>query len=350
MGSCGDLRPHHSESSPQANPAPFTVTAEWSSYREGEVTVLLQAPDSTPFAGFLLQAREVGGSSPLGSFSLTGEEAQLLTCNQKPNSAVSHTSESAKTSIQVTWRAAASGGAKPIEFQSQCSVTALVCSPQQTISSAGCNIMKVCFSQPRTCNPAVSSDCYFMSASMTGDASVQFELTGPSQGYISFGFSDDQMMGNDDIYICGLDSNGLVRLQHAFSLGRWEPQTLPLGNVSDVRASVQDGVISCSFTSMNPISTQRTTGFNKSYHLMFAHGPTINGQIRFHTGTFISGDRVDISLPQLVSTASRPHIIKAHGALMLTAWMTTGTLGMMGAKYLKGVKGRSYRGKDVWFL
>lgn len=36
---------------------------------------------------------------------------------------------------------------------------------------------------------------------------------------------------------------------------------------------------------------------------------------------------------------------------MLIAWMTTGSLGMIIARYLKGVaKGKHYFGKDVWFL
>ncbi|XP_045930803.1 putative ferric-chelate reductase 1 [Micropterus dolomieu] len=137
----------------------------------------------------------------------------------------------------------------------------------------------MCFSQPSNCDPAVSADCYFMSAKMLSPsyAAVRYEMTGPSDGYIAFGFSDDQMMGNDDIYICGIGSNGLVGLQRAFSTGRTTPQLLPLGNVSNVSASVLNKVISCSFTSMNTLSTQRTTGFNQSYYLMFVHGPSSNG-------------------------------------------------------------------------
>ena len=34
--------------------------------------------------------------------------------------------------------------------------------------------------------------------------------------------------GNDDIYICGLDTRGLVRVQHAYSEGRRRPKTLDL--------------------------------------------------------------------------------------------------------------------------
>ncbi|XP_044033181.1 putative ferric-chelate reductase 1 [Siniperca chuatsi] len=399
MDSCEDMRPHHSGLSPQTEPAAFIVTTDHSSYRLGEeVKVQLQAPASTPFIGFLLEAREVGGQSPVGSFVLTTGAAQLLTCSWRPNSAVSHRSESVKTSIQVTWRSEATADAKPIQFHASFvqnyrtfwvdvtspaltftndstggttspattpTTTSSTTTPTTTItihqpappvisiSSAECGVTKVCFSQPSNCDPIVSADCYFMSAMMLSpsDAAVRYEMTGPSDGYISFGFSDDQMMGQDDIYICGIGSNGLMQLQHAFSTGQTAPLALPLGNVSDVRASRQDRVISCSFTSMNTFSTQRTTDFNKTYFLMFAHGPSSNGQIQFHTGTFISTDKVDISRPQLVRKAGWPHIIKAHGALMLIAWMTTGSLGMMVARYLKGVaKGQNMWGKDVWFL
>ena len=55
---------------------------------------------------------------------------------------------------------------------------------------------KVCFSQPSDCDPSVSADCYFMSAMMLSpsDAPIRYEMTGPSDGYISFGFSDDLIM------------------------------------------------------------------------------------------------------------------------------------------------------------
>ncbi|KAG7526021.1 hypothetical protein JOB18_035760 [Solea senegalensis] len=398
MDSCEDMKPHHSGLRPQSSPAPFTVTADRSTFSSGqEVTVQLQALGSKPFTGFLLQAREVGRQTTVGSFTLSTAAAQLLTCNLRPNSAVSHRSESLKTSIQVTWRSDAltdgeliqfhasfvenfitfwtgvtspaltftngsSGGSTsslPVPSITSSNTAAAAAAAAQSapaamnISSAGCGVTKVCFSQPVNCDPSVSADCYFMSATVSsrGDTAVHYEMTGPSDGYISFGFSDDQMMGNDDIYICGICSDGQVWLHHAFSTGRTTPQASPLGNVSDVRASVQDTVISCSFTSRNIISTQRTKGIDKAYHLMFAHGPCSNGRIHHHRQTFISTEKIDISTPQAVGKAGLPHIIKAHGALMLIAWMTTGSLGMMVARYLKAVgNGQKLCSKDVWFL
>uniref|UniRef100_A0A4W5KRX3 Zgc:163022 n=1 Tax=Hucho hucho TaxID=62062 RepID=A0A4W5KRX3_9TELE len=279
---------------------------------------------------------------------------------------ISHTSDSPKSSIQGIWRAPTSGNLNSIQFSASfvkdystfwvgvrsSPVTYNVAAAAPTNSksipitsttsflsnfSTGCGSTKVCFSHPLNCDPVVSPDCYFMSAlTSPGDTAVQLEMTGPSDGYIAIGFSDDQRMGNYDIYICGRGSGGLIQLQHAFSTGRKTPEILPLGNVSDVESSVNNSIISCSFTTMNPISTQRSGGSSSLYYLMIVHGPS---------------DNVDISSPQVVTSEKEPPIIKAHGSLMLIAWMTTGSLGMIIARYLKGVaKGKHYFGKDVWFL
>uniref|UniRef100_A0A3B5ATY9 Putative ferric-chelate reductase 1 n=1 Tax=Stegastes partitus TaxID=144197 RepID=A0A3B5ATY9_9TELE len=319
---------------------------------------------STPFTGFLLQAREVGRRSPVGSFATAAEATRLLTCSQIPVSFLCFFCPSSASFVQsymtfwvdvtsptLTFTNESNGSTGPPTTST--SNTPETTTVEMSISRADCGVTKACFSQPSNCDPAASADCYFLSAMMlpASGGAVRYEMSGPSNGYISFGFSDDQMMGDDDIYICGISSSGLVRLQHAFSTGRTTPQALPLGNVSEVKASMQDSVISCSFTSMNTVSTQRTSGFNKTYHLMFAHGPSDNGQIQLHTGTFTSTDKVDISKPGLVRKAGLPHIIKAHGALMLIAWMTTGSLGMMAARYLRGVgKNQKVCGKEVWFV
>lgn len=67
---------------------------------------------------------------------------------------------------------------------------------QVNISRAGCSVSKVCFSEPANCDPTVSTDCFFMSAMMLSDSNttIHYEMTGPSNGYISFGFSHDEIM------------------------------------------------------------------------------------------------------------------------------------------------------------
>ncbi|XP_038127903.1 putative ferric-chelate reductase 1 [Cyprinodon tularosa] len=369
--SCVDMSPHHA-GSPQTTASPFTVSVKQSGFRPGEdVTVSLQAPASRPFMGFLLAAREPGGQSGVGSFVVDSDSARLLTCFQRPKAAVSHTSDSTKTNIQVKWKPDSVGSIEAVQFhasfvESYKTFWVDVKSPvlslindnststpgYNTISSAGCGDSKVCFSRPAGCDPATGSLCYFMSAQvLPGGSAVRYEMTGTADGYVAFGFSDDQMMGNDDIYICGIDRKGLTGVQHAFSTGRTAPQVQPLGNVSDVTASSQNGVLSCSFTSRNPISTQRSSGYSSLFYLLFAYGSSHNGIIQMHQDTFSSKQRLQISSPAVVQSDRNIYIIQTHGALMLIAWMTTGPLGMMIARFLKGAgEGVKLFGKDLWFV
>ncbi|KAK1165290.1 putative ferric-chelate reductase 1, partial [Acipenser oxyrinchus oxyrinchus] len=221
------------------------------------------------------------------------------------------------------------------------------------ISSTGCGTNKTCFSNPVGCDAATNADCYFMSSASPqgGSDGIQFEISGKSNGYISIGFSDDTEMGNDDIYICGQDRNGNIQVQHAFSTGRSTPTIIPLENVYNIATSFNNGIIKCSFITRNAISTQQRAA-NTSYYIFMANGPTNGGAIQYHPSRpFITEDKVNLLGSQLASgNANRPAIIKTHGALMLIAWMTTGSIGMISARYFKQVsKGKQILGKDIWF-
>ncbi|XP_014827531.1 PREDICTED: putative ferric-chelate reductase 1 isoform X2 [Poecilia mexicana] len=292
------MTPKH-RGSPQTTAAPFTVSAEWSSPTSGgQVKVSLQG--SGPFTGFLLEAREPGGQSAVGSFLLGSDPARLLTCFQKPASAVSHSSPSSKTRIQVTWQPDSNPTVGAVQFQAsfvQSYTTfwvgvkspvlslngsnAAVTGPT-SISNVGCGSTKLCFSQPTNCDPSTSSNCFFMSARLLTppESGVQYELSGPAQGYVAFGWSDDQMMGQDDIYLCGLNSTGAVDVQRAFSVGHTAPTVQPKGAVSDIQTSNQNGVLACTFTSKNTIFTSRNFSFtsNQLFYLLLAYGPSSNGR------------------------------------------------------------------------
>ncbi|KAL6488256.1 hypothetical protein MHYP_G00019970 [Metynnis hypsauchen] len=382
---CGDMTPSHSSNSPQNSQAPYSISVDNSTYIDGqEITVTLTA-NSGSFAGFLLEAREVGGSNPMGSFTLMGTGTQLLACSSEANKAVSHTSASSKSQVQSKWKASASGNSKNIEFRatvvkdystfwvgvksaavtysgakvptdsgsSGSSTQSPANSGSSAISNSGCGSTKTCFSNPSGCDPSSNSKCYFMSATPSASgAQYKFEIVGSADGYVSIGFSDDTKMGNDDIYICGKDSNGNIQLQRAFSTGTTTPGNIALGNVSGFNSSLINGVISCSFTSANTISTTRSSSSQNSYYIFLAYGATQKGVIQMHSTTpFISSSKVDLSsIQSLGSVEAFPPIVKAHGCLMLIAWMTTGSIGMLIARYLKkAAKGTKLCGKDFWF-
>ncbi|XP_051537829.1 putative ferric-chelate reductase 1 [Myxocyprinus asiaticus] len=368
---CDSMTPGHLLYSAQNISSPFNVTSDRTSFKEGdEITVTLSAQSGVEFKGFMLQARRVGSSTPIGTFTVTASGSQGLTCNGVANSAVSHTSDSGKTSVQTKWKAPTSGQLNNIEFSAtfakqfstfwvgvKSSVityngvgTATVARTVSTVNSE-CGKSKVCYSQPNNCDPSTNTGCYFMSVQTSTDQSqMKIEIFGKADGYVSVGFSDDQEMGNDDIYICGIDISGNLQLQHAFSTGKQSPNILLLGNVSDIKTALTNGVINCSFTTRNPISTGSRATSTSEYFLMIASGPSIQGNIQPHTNKYVGASKANLLNPNMITSEPFPAILKAHGALMLISWMTTGSLGMIIARYLKGVaKGRGCCGKDFWF-
>ncbi|XP_078264220.1 putative ferric-chelate reductase 1 [Rhinoraja longicauda] len=345
-------------------------------------SVTLDSNPGQPFKGFLLEARGAQSSTiPLGTFSSTTDaRVQLLECTVRgttyTNSAVSHTSAVNKAQIIVNWIASNVGN---ITFRAtfvqtmptfwtgvtssiiQGPASGFTVAPQistasmsaadsnvDAISNDGCGNTKFCFGNPEGCNPATDQNCFLMSSTPLNNQGLRFEMSGMASGYIAIGFSDDKTMGNDDIYICG---NGRIQVQRAYSTGRSPPRIEPLGEVDNITVANNNGIIQCSFVTRNNISTGQRAA-NDLHYLFFAFGSSDNGAINQHQRIpFISSEKVNVGVVQLVSGSSgRPVLIKAHGALMLIAWMTTASIGMMIARYLKCIGGESkLLGKAWWF-
>ncbi|XP_052399219.1 putative ferric-chelate reductase 1 isoform X1 [Carassius gibelio] len=373
---CDSMTPVHGGNSAQSTNAPFSITTDKTTFKEGDqITVFLSSQSGDKFEGFMLQARRVGSSTPIGTFTVTSN-AQLLSCNGVANRAVSHTSDDKKSSIQAKWTAPTSGQLGDIEFRATFAKgfstfwvgvksstvayngtgTSSTTPNTPTVSSnPDCGKTKVCFTQPSNCDPAANTGCYFMAVQTTSTQSeMRIEMFGQASGYLAIGFSDDREMGNDDIYICGKDSSGNLQVQHAFSTGKTAPTFLSLVNVTDIKTALTNGNINCSFTSRNAISTGSRATSASEYHLMIAAGPSASqGNIQIHTSRYVSSTKANLQVPSQVITGAEefPAILKAHGCLMLISWMTTGSIGMLIARYLKGVaKDHGCCGKDFWFM
>ncbi|XP_016134459.1 putative ferric-chelate reductase 1 [Sinocyclocheilus grahami] len=374
---CGSMMPSHGSNSAQTSTAPFNITADKTTFKEGDqITVLLNNQSEYQFEGFMLQARRVGSTTLIGTFTVTDSSVQLLSCDGVANRAVSHTSDSKKSSIQAKWTAPTSGQLGDIEFRATFAKgfstfwvgvksstvayngtgTSSATPNTPTVSSnPDCGKTKVCFSQPSNCDPAANTGCYFMAVQTSSNQSeMRIEMFGQASGYVSIGFSNDQEMGNDDIYICGKDSSGNLQVQHAFSTGKTAPTILSLVNVTNINTALTNGNINCSFTSRNAISTGSRASSTSEYYLMIAAGPSSSqGNIQIHTSKYVSSTKANLQDPSQVITGAEefPVIVKAHGCLMLISWMTTGSIGMLIARYLKGVaKDHGCCGKDFWFM
>ncbi|XP_064416172.1 putative ferric-chelate reductase 1 [Latimeria chalumnae] len=377
---CTSMVPDH-EATPQVVTAPYNISASQAIYIPGdEITgiffypflLTLQADSGQIFMGFLLQARAVGEDTILGTFKIINSDTQTLSCSNMQNAAVSHTSSSNKQRIQAVWVAPSSN--KDIEFSAtfvknfkeywvkvkgptitrtnipdnRLSHTCLQF--QFQISSNGCGVTKLCFSKIPACNLITDQDCYFMSSTAVGSDGLQLEMSGRTNGYVAIGFSDDTQMGNDDTYMCVKDTNGEVKVQHAFITGKSPPTLLPLELIDNISTSFNNGIVQCTFITRNQISTENRAA-NNFFYIFLAYGEAANGAIIKHSQIpSVTNEKVDIlSFQQVSGNSNRPAIIKTHGALMLIAWMTTGSIGIIMARYFKKVAKTKVWGKDIWF-
>ncbi|XP_078515386.1 putative ferric-chelate reductase 1 [Lissotriton helveticus] len=355
---CDSLLPNHGGSIPQTSQAPYTITVSSTIFSPGDqITVTLQANSGTTFKGFLLQAHTVGKSTTVGSFLVSDSSAQILQCNSVQNSAVSHTSATAKSKVSAVW--VAPSGLSQILFSgtfvqsystfwTQVESRALL---SKQISGDDCGLEKFCFSNSQGCNPANAS-CFFMSLAPSSGGGFTFQMSALSDGYVAVGFSDDKVMGNDDIYIC-VTNAGRIDIQRGSSTVQKTVDRTSLITVPGNMTSFESGVIKCSFSTENIITTPDGNS-NGSYYIFLARGPSLNGIIQEHTQTpLITNDKVNtseiISVVAQDSSSSVSTSVRAHGALMLIAWMTTGSIGMVFARYLRYSAKRPIFGKELWF-
>ncbi|KAL0970085.1 hypothetical protein UPYG_G00236950 [Umbra pygmaea] len=178
------------------------------------------------------------------------------------------------------------------------------------ISTVGCGSTKLCGFQSAGCTPG--SSCLFFSAKQSMGQIFNFELVGPSSGFIALGLSTTQG-GNATAYVCANSSNNLVLLSVLYN-----PQTnsTPLSsqNISG-NATVYGKTMQCSFTASVPNATTfrspSTSFFIAGYFGSFVDGnPVTIVQV-------ISSQVLDLLIPAnvtglFVATTAGPTITSAN--------------------------------------
>lgn len=391
---CGDMVPQHGHES-SSKPAPYNITVPTSTFTSGDnITVTLAATISGSgyFKGFLIQARDAGKPSgpAVGSFILVDPGvSQLLKCGPTQDSAVSHTSDSKKTKVQVVWvspetppekvqilvtvvhkfseywveipgpvlslKGSTASPPSPVTTNTTTPSTTEPSTPSplhSSFSSAGCGRTKSCLRDPVGCDPETDPGCFFLSFAPEGQT-VLFELSGPAEGYVSFALSQDKWMGNDDVYLCVKDGER-VDINGAYVSGRTHPQLALTDVLTDRAWRLSDGVIQCRFRRNVQIPQQSDSpfGLDQSYFLFLANGRSRNGFIYKHDRQPLisTNQKVIASPPEDLIGSRSPLLIKLHGVFMLIAWMFTISTGIVVARHFNADwPGRAVCGQKVWF-
>ncbi|XP_028358992.1 ferric-chelate reductase 1 [Phyllostomus discolor] len=380
--SCHNMVPRH-DHTPHPDPV-HSVAVSQATFSPGDhLKVTLSGPE---FKGFLLEARDAEhlSGSPIGSFTLIDSDAsQLLTCEDREGSAVSHTNAHKKTEIKVRWNAP-QGAPNHIQFLAtvvQKYKTYWVKIPSPVISqpnappfstpeptaaplstfppvshltkrfsASDCGNKKFCVRSPAACDPEKESDCIFLSFARDGQ-SVAVELSGPSRGYLSFALSHDRWMGDDDAYLCVREEQ-TVRVQPSRLKGRSHPVLESWDALEDMAWRLEDGVMQCSFRrNVTLPGVGNRFDLNASYYIFLASGAAEEGQIYRHSQQpLITYEKYDVTgHPEDVGGSHCPLLLKAHGALMLVAWVAAVSIGVIVARFFKPVLSHPVFGDAAWF-
>ncbi|XP_012973873.1 ferric-chelate reductase 1 [Mesocricetus auratus] len=382
--SCAGMTPQHGHS-PQSEPV-HQITVSQMRFKPGDqIQVTLSGPQ---FRGFLLEARDAEDLSgpPVGSFTLIDREvSQLLTCEDVQGLAVSHTSSSKKTEVKVYWNAPSSAP-NHIQFLAtvvekykiywvkipshvisqpnappfttpKATAPPLTTSPSASqltkpFSASECGNKKFCVRSPLNCDPESEPACVFLSFTKD-DPTVMIEMSGPSEGYLSFAFSHDRWMGDDDAYLC-IREDQTVYIRPSYLTGRSYPvMDSTRGTLEDMAWRLVDGVIQCSFRrNITLPGVKNRFVLNESYYIFLAEGAAHDGRIfRHHEQPLMTYEKYDVTgTPKNVGGSHSSPLLKAHGALMFVAWMTTVSIGVLVARFFRSVWSKAFfLGEAVWF-
>ncbi|OXB66171.1 hypothetical protein ASZ78_012970 [Callipepla squamata] len=308
---CASMIPCHG-SSPQLSPM-HVITVNGTEFKPGDsIEVQLSGPD---FEGFFIQARNAEDldSPAVGSFVLADQRrSQLLTCG--------------RTMVQSSIS-------------------------KWDFNASGCGNTKFCLRNPPNCDPENAS-CFFLSFHQEG-RSVLIEMSGASEGYLSFALSYDQWMGDDDAYLC-INEDHHVSVSTAYLKGRSPPVLDSKNALEDVSWRLVDGVLQCSFRRNISLPTYKERfNMNASYYIFLADGEASEGGLIYkHRRQPLITDRMYnvTGIPQDIGGSRSPRLIKAHGALMFIAWISTVSIGVVVARFFKPVWSHSFLfGKEIWF-
>ncbi|XP_030017484.1 putative ferric-chelate reductase 1 [Sphaeramia orbicularis] len=132
---------------------------------------------------------------------------------------------------------------------------------QDPVTNTGCGTQQLCAAQPSDCNPNATGSCFFLAARQTSGQNFEFGLSGESDGYLACTLTPSGSTGNDTTYICAND-NGTVVFISAFRNGNTLTRTKL--NVNNVKGSVNNRTIQCTFAATVPDTSRRAAGFSLS--------------------------------------------------------------------------------------
>lgn len=405
---CNSMMPIHRNIPAQSTPTLYTLEPSINQIEQGE-TLFLQIRSKSPepaFTGFMVHARTVPTNEVVGVFTLDQGNAKLvklITCDQESaNDTATHADPGPKNNLNIQWTA-------PQNFEGRVIFNATVAqgfdkfwvgmqspiievvkkgsiiggisttrapltteSPQYQPTTPrpkpntgdpiyeGCGDTKGCFGFPDGC--VKTKNCRAISVVHVMGDRYQFELkTGfpwdsSKPAYIALGLSEDSKMGDDSVMEC-VPENGKVNAYTSYTTAPKYASSREGVNQNIIRlieSSLVDGVIHCKIErqAQTTVRGKRFDLINDQYNLLLATGEGLKeNSVGYHSIAKLASAQKQSLADIAEFKGASVLLLRIHGALMLTAWIGTASLGILFARYFKQTwVGNQLCGKDQWFV
>ncbi|CAF1387689.1 unnamed protein product [Rotaria magnacalcarata] len=296
---CTVMLPHH-DVSPKICQPKYIIQSDTSEYDINQIIriTVRGSTDTDYFKGFLLVAKDQNNQHIIGTWSLSNSSIKTISCNGTDNTVITHFSTENKLQIAALWHAPSFISEGNI-FMKATIVTSydeiyvdcfnITLKPKQSnslrVQSISTNIETRMITKPNTKIRWDYSD-NIVTVIMTSEPVNVGEWT-------AIGFSLDQEMGDEYIFVCQVSStsNALLRRMHTkFGKRPPLPSSVPV-NISS--AVYENGGVTCKFS----FETNSTQADNESapitigenYYLISAAGNLrTEEQVAKHDFTFVS--------------------------------------------------------------
>uniref|UniRef100_A0A0B7ARA4 Ferric-chelate reductase 1 n=1 Tax=Arion vulgaris TaxID=1028688 RepID=A0A0B7ARA4_9EUPU len=223
------------------------------------------------------------------------------------------------------------------------------------VKDTACGITKGCFSN---CHGTVCS--FIISWSQEGNYGVytlNADVGSKTGTYLALGFSTDDKMGDDSVTGCASRNDGSVVLFNGRNTGKSHPTLFIDKNVTLLNHTNADGIFFCTFKRLIAASTDGRVDISQPWVLLFAQGlasVSSNDDVRlqYHGSVNRYVSQTTYKVADIIDSEAKIlkfPLIRAHGSLMIAAWIFFSSVGIVVARYYKEAwKGLMFSQK-VWF-
>jgi len=399
---CASMKPGH-VNTPQKLPPPFTIEMSKDTYYPGDkITVTIKGKGSFRFKGFLIQARRAdfrrNQTEPIGRWE--EQAGTKAICRDGNGNGLTHTdgvdgSDSPKNQLQLKWVAPNKVTKGHLEFRVTVVSTyaeywvaersAVLADPSAPalpnrqspqipddypvpdIEVSQCGKGRGCYREPEdckeTCNEKGCEECDNMVMWEDKGDYVDYQISADTDGWVALGFSEDKLMGKDAVVECVWNE----KLKGVVVRPSWNAADGKSNEILSQDASVlglsrmagfkSNGRVKCVFRREKVVNGQdQAFNLQNSYHLLLGKGDVDeDGFKKMHSlepnkFPMVSPSKVLASDHDDISGRARYPLVKAHGCLMLVAWMMCGSLAIIMARYYKPMwPNDRFCGQRVWF-